>query len=163
MLPEIRVGLGHDTHRIAAGGPLRLGGIDIDVDLHLVGHSDADVLLHAITDSLLGASNLGDIGEMFPDTLAENHGRDSGEMLAQAWSRVRDAGWQIANIDCVVLAERPKLLPHRSAICGRIGELLQVPPERIGLKGKTGEKSGEIGAGQIMQAIVSCLLQRVAR
>ncbi len=161
MLPEIRVGLGHDTHRIAPGGPLRLGGIDIDVDIHLVGHSDADVLLHAITDSLLGASNLGDIGEMFPDTLAENRGRDSSEMLTQAWVRVRAAGWQIANIDCVVLAERPKLLPHRCAICGRIAELLQVSQERISLKGKTGEKSGEIGTGQIMQAIVTCLLQRV--
>lgn len=160
MLPEFRVGLGHDTHRIAAGGPLRLGGIDIDVDLHLVGHSDADVLLHAITDSLLGASNLGDIGEMFPDTLAENRGRDSGDMLVQAWDRVSAAGWQIANIDCVVLAERPRLLSHRSAICQRICELLQVPAGRIGLKGKTGEKSGEIGAGQIMQAIVTCLLQR---
>ena len=160
MLPEIRVGLGHDTHRIDAGGPLRLGGIDIDVDMHLVGHSDADVLLHAITDSLLGAANLGDIGEMFPDTLAQNRGRDSGEMLTQAWSRVRAAGWQIANIDCVVLAERPKLLPHRSVICTRVAELLQLPPSRISLKGKTGEKSGQIGSGQIMQAIVTCLLQR---
>ena len=160
MLPELRIGLGHDTHRIAPGGPLRLGGIDIDVDLQLVGHSDADVLLHAITDSLLGASNLGDIGELFPDTLAENKGRDSGQMLALAWNRVRAAGWQIANIDCVVLAERPKLLPHRSAICQRIGELLQLSPERISLKGKTGEKSGEVGTGQIMQAIVTCLLQR---
>ena len=87
MLPELRIGLGHDTHRIASGGPLRLGGIDIDADFHLEGHSDADVLLHAITDSLLGASHLGDIGELFPDTLAENKGRDSGQMLALAWSQ----------------------------------------------------------------------------
>ncbi len=160
MLPELRVGLGHDTHRIASGGPLRLGGIDIDVDFHLDGHSDADVLLHAITDSLLGASNLGDIGELFPDTLAENKGRDSGQMLAQAWGKVHTAGWQIVNIDCVVLAERPKLLPHRREICQRIAELLDIAPERIGLKGKTGEKSGDVGTGKIMQAIVTCLLLR---
>ena len=160
MLPELRIGLGHDTHRIASGGPLRLGGIDIEVDFHLEGHSDADVLLHAITDSLLGASNLGDIGELFPDTLAENRGRDSGQMLALAWSKVHRADWQIANIDCVVLAERPKLLPHRTAICGRIAELLELAPERISLKGKTGEQSGDVGTGKIMQAIATCLLQR---
>ena len=160
MLPELRIGLGHDTHRIASGGPLRLGGIDIDADFHLEGHSDADVLLHAITDSLLGASNLGDIGELFPDTLAENKGRDSGQMLALAWSQVHAAGWQVANIDCVVLAERPKLLPHRAAICQRIAAILGLAPERISLKGKTGEKSGEVGTGKIMQAIATCLLWR---
>ncbi len=160
MLPELRIGLGHDTHRIAAGGPLRLGGIDIDADFHLEGHSDADVLLHAITDSLLGASNLGDIGELFPDTLAENKGRDSSQMLAQAWSKVRAAGWQVANIDCVVLAERPKLLPHRTAICQRIAAILGLAPELISLKGKTGEQRGDVGTGKIMQAIATCLLQR---
>ncbi len=160
MLPELRIGLGHDTHRIATGGPLRLGGIDIDIDFHLVGHSDADALLHAITDSLLGAANLGDIGEMFPDTMAENKGRDSGQMLAQACSKLRTSGWQIVNIDCVVLAERPKLLPHRAAICQRVTELLELTPGRISLKGKTGEQSGDVGTGKIIQAIATCLLQR---
>mgnify|MGYP003381198118 CR=1 FL=1 len=160
MPPQLRIGLGHDTHRTAPGGPLRLGGIDIAADLHLLGHSDADVLLHAITDSLLGAANLGDIGELFPDTAAENLGRDSAEMLNTAWQRVQSAGWEIVNIDCVVLAERPKLLPHRLAICQRITDILNIDPQRVGLKGKTGERSGEIGRGEIIQAIANCLLQQ---
>ncbi len=160
MPPQLRIGLGHDTHRTAPGGPLRLGGIDIAADLHLLGHSDADVLLHAITDSLLGAANLGDIGGLFPDTAAENLGRDSAEMLCAAWQRVQSTGWEIVNIDCVVLAERPKLLPHREAICQRIADILHIEPQRIGLKGKTGEGCGEIGNAQIIQAIVNCLLQQ---
>lgn len=157
---DIRVGLGHDTHVIAAGGPLRLGGIDIDVDFHLLGHSDADVLLHAITDSLLGAANLGDIGQLFPDTEAANKGKDSAVMLAAAQSLLTDAGWQLVNLDCVVLAERPKLLPVKNAICQRIAGILNVDADRIALKGKTGEKTGEIGQGRIMQAICTCLISR---
>ncbi len=160
MAVDIRTGLGHDTHRIASGGPLRLGGVDIDVDFHLVGHSDADVLLHAITDSLLGAANLGDIGEMFPDTNDENRGKDSAVMLAAAMKRVRAAGWQVGNIDCVVLAEHPKLLPLKQQICTQIANILQVEPDQVSLKGKTGERFGEVGTGQIMQAIVICLLSR---
>ncbi len=160
MTLDIRTGLGHDTHRIASGGPLRLGGIDIDVDFHLVGHSDADVLLHAITDALLGAANLGDIGEMFPDTAEENRGKDSAIMLAAAMNRALAAGWQLGNLDCVVLAERPKLLPLKQQLCARIAEILQVEPGKISLKGKTGERVGEVGTGQIMQAMVSCLLWR---
>ncbi len=155
---SIRIGLGHDTHRLEVGGPLRIGGIDIDFDFHLAGHSDADVLLHAITDAVLGASNLGDIGEMFPDTDSANKGRDSAEMLALAYERVQAAGWSIVNLDCVVLAERPKLLPHRTAICQRIAEILAIAPSQVGLKGKTGEKTGEIGLGKIMQAMCVCLL-----
>ncbi len=160
MRPEFRTGLGHDTHRIEAGGPLRLGGIDIDIHFHLAGHSDADVLLHAITDSLLGAANLGDIGEMFPDTRAENKGRDSAEMLLAAVQGVYAAGWTIGNIDCVVLAEQPKLLPLKRKICGRIAEILRIDVDRVSLKGKTGEQTGEIGSGKIMQALVTCLIFR---
>lgn len=160
MTPEIRIGLGHDTHRIESGGPLRLGGIDIEVDLHLAGHSDADVLLHAITDSLLGAANLGDIGQLFPDTAAENKGRDSADMLSQAFGLVRRAGWDVANIDCVLLAESPKILPYKAQICQRIAEILATDVGRISLKGKTGERTGDIGTGKIMQAIVSSLLVR---
>lgn len=163
MENAIRIGLGHDTHRLEPGGPLRLGGIDIDFDFQLVGHSDADVLLHAITDAILGAASLGDIGEMFPDTSAENKGRDSADMLARAFARVQSAGWHIINLDCVVLAERPKLLPHREAICRRIAELLDIDPSQVGLKGKTGEKSGEIGLGKIMQAMCVCLLGKDAK
>lgn len=160
VVPEIRVGLGHDTHRLGEGGPLRLGGVDIPFDSHLVGHSDADVLLHAITDGILGAANLGDIGEMFPDTAAENRGKDSAEMLSRALNRVKEERWQIVNLDCVVLAEKPKLLPHRDAIKSRIAEILQISVEQIGLKGKTGEKSGDVGTGRIMQCMCVCLLTR---
>lgn len=159
MASQIRIGLGHDTHRLAVGGPLRLGGIDIDFSHHLAGHSDADALLHAITDSLLGAANLGDIGELFPDTDEANRHRDSSDMLAAAMDRVTAAGWQIVNIDCVVLAERPKILPHRSAICKRVAEILSIDQARIGLKGKTGERTGPIGNGEVMQTLCVCLLE----
>ncbi len=155
---NIRIGIGHDTHRLEPGGPLRIGGIDIAFDFHLAGHSDADALLHAITDAILGAASLGDIGELFPDTDAANKGRDSAEMLSLAFAKVKEAGWGIVNLDCVVLAERPKLLPHRQAICQRIAEILEISPTQVGLKGKTGEKTGEIGLGQIMQAMCICLL-----
>ncbi|MFN3193429.1 MAG: 2-C-methyl-D-erythritol 2,4-cyclodiphosphate synthase [Aureliella sp.] len=156
----IRVGLGHDTHRLEPGGPLRLGGIDIEFDWHLAGHSDADVLLHAITDAILGAANLGDIGQLFPDNADENRGRDSGEMLAIAAERVTEAGWRVENLDCVVLAERPKLLPWKGAICSRIGEILSIAPDQVSLKGKTGERTGDIGEGRVMQSMVVCLLER---
>ena len=163
MDPNIRIGIGHDTHRLEPGGPLRIGGVTIDFDFHLAGHSDADVLLHAITDSILGAASLGDIGELFPDTDPANRGRDSADMLSQALAKVTAAGWRIINLDCVVLAERPKLLPHRQAICERIAQILQTTPSQIGLKGKTGEKTGEIGLGKIMQAMCVCLLTAKAR
>lgn len=155
---NIRIGIGHDTHRLEPGGPLRIGGVSLDFDFHLVGHSDADVLLHAITDAILGAASLGDIGELFPDTDSVNKGRDSADMLAQAFSKVAEAGWDIVNLDCVVLAERPKLLPHRQAICARIAAILEISPSQVGIKGKTGEKTGEIGLGKIMQAMCVCLL-----
>ncbi len=157
---QFRVGLGHDTHRLVPGGPLRLGGVDIDFEFHLEGHSDADVLLHAITDGLLGAAGLGDIGEMFPDTDPDNSGKDSSLMLSQANERLRQDGWLINNLDCVVLAERPKLLPHRDLIRERISGVLSISPAQIGLKGKTGEQSGEVGKGQIIQAMCVALLSR---
>jgi 2-C-methyl-D-erythritol 2,4-cyclodiphosphate synthase len=155
---KLRIGLGHDTHRLEPGGPLRLGGIDIDFDHHLAGHSDADVLLHAITDSLLGAANLGDIGEMFPDNEPVNRGRDSAEMLLAAHQRLTQGGWHIVNLDCVVLAERPKLLPYKSQISGRIASILGLSPDQVALKGKTGEQTGDIGQGKIIQAMCVCLL-----
>lgn len=161
-IPSLRVGLGHDTHRLEPGGPLRLGGIDIEYHAHLAGHSDADVLLHAITDSLLGAAHLGDIGQLFPDTDPENRGRDSADMLAIAAMRVREAGWGIINLDCVVLAERPKLLPHKPQIAARIAAILSIDEQQVGLKAKTGEKIGDIGQEKIIQAMVVCLLGREA-
>jgi 2-C-methyl-D-erythritol 2,4-cyclodiphosphate synthase len=156
----IRIGLGHDTHRTTTGGPLRLGGISIDCDFHLVGHSDADVLLHAVTDALLSAAGLPDIGQLFPDNAAENRGRDSGEMLSLAWKKVRDAGWNLVNLDCVVLAQRPKLSPHKEQIREQIAKLLAVSSDQIGLKGKTGEGVGEVGRSEILQAICIALLEK---
>ncbi len=155
----LRVGLGHDIHRLRPGGPLRLGGIDIPHDREAVGHSDADALLHAVTDALLGAAALGDIGQMFPDTDAENRGRDSAEMLSAALDAIAAVGWRIVNIDCIVFAQRPKLLPHRQAIRQRLADILGIEPERIGLKGKTGEHVGLIGLEEAIAAQCVVLLE----
>jgi 2-C-methyl-D-erythritol 2,4-cyclodiphosphate synthase len=156
---DMRLGIGHDSHRLEAGGPLRLGGIDIPHDKHAVGHSDADVLLHAITDALLGAAALGDIGEMFPDTDDANRGRDSAQMLSQAMGRAVAAGYSITNLDCIVFAQRPKLGPHKAAIRKRVAETLGVAMERIGLKAKTGEGVGAIGREELIAAQCVALLQ----
>jgi 2-C-methyl-D-erythritol 2,4-cyclodiphosphate synthase len=157
----LRIGLGHDTHRLGDGGPLRLGGIDLPHDKHAIGHSDADVLLHAITDALLGAAALGDIGELFPDHDPANKGRDSAEMLRLAYDRVLAAGLQIGNLDCVVFAQRPKLLPHKEAVRRRVAEILGVAVEQIGLKAKTGEQVGPVGREEaIMAECVALLVQQ---
>jgi 2-C-methyl-D-erythritol 2,4-cyclodiphosphate synthase len=155
----MRVGIGHDTHRLAPGGPLRLGGIDIPHDKHAVGHSDADVLLHAMTDALLGAAALGDIGELFPDTDPANKGRDSAAMLSDAGNRVAAAGFRIENLDCIVFAERPKIGPYKRAIQQRIGAVLSLQPSQIGIKAKTGEGVGEIGREEAIAAQCVALLQ----
>jgi len=154
----MRVGIGHDTHRLAPGGPLRLGGVTVPFELQMVGHSDADVLLHAVTDALLGAAGLGDIGELFPDTAAENRGRDSADMLRLAYDRVRAAGFRLVNVDCVVLAQRPKLSPFKEQIAARIAELLEVPVERVGVKAKTGEGVGPVGRQEAITAECVALL-----
>ena len=156
----MRVGIGHDTHRLAAGGPLVLGGLVIPHDKSAVGHSDADVLLHAITDALLGAASLGDIGELFPDTAAENKGRDSGEMLQAAHQRVRKAGYQIVNLDCIVFAQRPKLSPHKDALRRRIAELLELPADCVGVKAKTGESVDAVGREEAIMAQCVALITR---
>lgn len=153
-----RIGLGDDSHRLAPGGPLRLGGVDIPHDHHLVGHSDADVLLHAITDALLGAAALPDIGELFPNTSAENRGRDSGEMLHMAYAKVIEAGYQLVNLDCVVRAEVPKLSPHKEEIRAQIAQILNVAPTAVGLKAKTGEGAGAVGRGEVIEATAVVLL-----
>jgi 2-C-methyl-D-erythritol 2,4-cyclodiphosphate synthase len=155
----MRVGIGHDTHRLRAGGPLRLGGIDIPHDRESVGHSDGDALLHAVTDALLGAAALGDVGLMFPDTDPDNRGRDSAEMLATALDAVAALGWKIVNIDCIVFAQRPKLLPHRQAIRERLSDILGIESERIGLQAKTGEGIGPIGHEDAIAAQCVALLE----
>ena len=125
----------------------------------MVGHSDADVLLHAVIDALLGAAALGDVGQMFPDTDPVNRGRDSGEMLEAARNAVAAVGWRIGNVDCIVFAQRPKLLPHRQAIRKRIAEILGIDVELVGLKGKTGEHVGPVGREEAIAAQCVTLLQ----
>jgi 2-C-methyl-D-erythritol 2,4-cyclodiphosphate synthase len=143
-----------------AVGPLRLGGIAIPHDRHAVGHSDADVLLHAVTDALLGAAALGDIGELFPDTDEANRGRDSAEMLREAYGRVRQAGYQVVNLDCIVFAQRPRLSPYKEAIQQRIAEILQITSSGIGIKAKTGEGVGSIGREETIMAQCVALIER---
>ena len=138
---------------------MRLGGIDIPHDRESISHSDGDVLLHAVVDAMLGAAALGDIGQMFPDTDPANRGRDSAEMVRAAREAVVAVGLQIANIDCIVFAQRPKLLPHRQAIRRRIAEMLEIEPERVSLKGKTGEQVGPIGREEAVAAQCVALLQ----
>ncbi|MFM1903597.1 MAG: 2-C-methyl-D-erythritol 2,4-cyclodiphosphate synthase [Planctomycetota bacterium] len=157
-----RVGLGHDTHRLEPGTALVLGGIMIPHDKAAVGHSDADVLLHAITDALLGAAALGDIGELFPDTDPGNRGRDSAEMLRAAADRLGEAGWGIVNLDCVIFAQRPKILPHRPAIRRRIAEILGLDEGAVWLKAKTGEGVGPIGEERAIAAECIALVERRA-
>ena len=155
-----RIGIGHDTHRLAEGGSLKIGGVEIPHDAHLVGHSDADVLLHAVTDALLGAAALGDIGELFPDTDPANRNRDSGEMLQAAARAVRSAGYEVANLDCIVLAQRPKLSPYKLAIRQNIARLLALDENQIGVKAKTGESVGPVGREEAIQAECIVLLYK---
>ncbi|MEI7861920.1 MAG: 2-C-methyl-D-erythritol 2,4-cyclodiphosphate synthase [Planctomycetota bacterium] len=156
----VRIGLGHDSHRLGPGTSLVLGGVAIPHDRQALGHSDADVLLHAITDALLGAAALGDIGELFPDTDPANRGRDSAEMLRAALERVVAAGWRIVNLDCVIFAQRPKILPHRTAIRERIAAVLAIDVGQIWLKAKTGEGVGPIGEEQAIAAECVVLIQK---
>ena len=155
-----RIGIGHDTHRLEAGGPLILGGIEVPYDKQLVGHSDADVLLHAITDALLGAAGMGDIGEQFPDTDPANKGRDSGQMLQQVFQNVSNAGYVLGNLDCIIFAQRPKLGPYKAQIQQRIAEILECDADQIGVKAKTGEHVGPVGREEAMMAQCVVLLQK---
>lgn len=155
-----RVGLGRDVHRLAPGRPLRVGGVSIPSEKGPVGHSDADVLLHAVTDALLGAAGLGDIGEWFPDTDPKWAQADSAVFVRETVSAVRERGWQIGNLDCTVLAERPKFAPHKADIRGRLSELLDIPAEVVNVKAKTGEGVGPIGRGEAIAAEAVVLLVR---
>ena len=156
----IRIGIGTDLHRLGPDRPLWLGGVEIEHESGLIGHSDADVLLHAVTDALLGAAALGDIGGMFPDTDPANRGRDSAEMLAAAHEAVQKAGWQICNLDCIVAAERPKLSPYRQRICRRIAEILEIATDQVGLKAKTAEGVGPVGREEAIEAQCVVLLEK---
>lgn len=154
----MRVGIGYDTHCLGDGGPLLIGGVKIPFERHLVGHSDADVLLHAITDAILGASALGDIGEMFPNTAPENRRRDSSEMLRFAHVQVKKRGFKIVNIDCIVLAQRPKMSAYKAQIQTRVAEILELENNQVGVKAKTGEGVGTVGREEVIAAQCVALL-----
>jgi len=140
---------------------LRLGGVDIECPWQAIGHSDADTLLHAVTDALLGAAALGDIGEMFPDNDPANRGRDSGEMLQLAGQRVAAAGYRIVNLDCIVFAQQPKLSRYKQPIRQRIADLLGLSVDCVGLKAKTGENVGHIGRQEAIAAQCVVLLEKI--
>lgn len=154
-----RVGIGWDSHRLVEGRPFILGGIQIESPLGLDGHSDADVLAHAITDAILGAAGLGDIGEHFPDTDAAFKGADSLELLRTALMHVVELGWAIDNVDTTVVAERPKLGPSKRAIQERLAEVLGVPAHAVGVKASTGEGLGFVGRGEGVAALAVAQLR----
>jgi len=156
----LRVGEGWDTHVLVAGRPLILGGVRIEHSHGLLGHSDADALLHAITDALLGAAALGDIGRHFPDTDPAFQGADSSVLLAEAARRVRAAGWRIVNIDSTIVAQAPKMAPHIPAMCANIAQALGVELGCVNVKAKTAEKMGPVGEGRAIEARAVCLLQQ---
>ncbi len=140
-----RVGIGYDSHRFAPGGPMRLGGVDIPAEVHLEAHSDGDAICHAVTDAVLGAAGMGDIGEMFPDTAAANKGKDSIVMLEAACERLRAAGWKVGNVDVTVVTQQPKIGPYRANIRARLALALGIGADEVGVKGKTNEGLGFIG------------------
>jgi 2-C-methyl-D-erythritol 2,4-cyclodiphosphate synthase len=154
----LRVGIGHDTHRLVVGRPLILGGVRIDHDRGLAGHSDADVVLHAVADALLGAAALGDIGEHFPDTDPQWEGLDSGRLLTDVASRVDRAGWRPVNCDLTVHAQAPKLSPHKAALRANIARLLGLTESAVNVKAKTGEHVGPVGRGESISCDAVVLL-----
>ena len=157
---NFRIGEGWDIHQLVEGRKLILGGVEIPHSKGLLGHSDADALLHAITDALLGAAAMGDIGTHFPDTDAQFKGADSAVLLAEAALRVRAKGYQIGNVDSTVIAQAPKLAPHISAMRERIAQVLGLQVGQINVKAKTAEKMGPVGEGLSMEARAVVLLQR---
>jgi 2-C-methyl-D-erythritol 2,4-cyclodiphosphate synthase len=155
---SVRTGIGYDSHRFAPGGPMILGGIRIEAEVHLKGHSDGDAIAHAITDAILGAAALGDIGAMFADTDPANSGRDSIEMLSHAVARVHAGGWVIGQVDVVVIAETPKIAPHRGAMCARLAATLDVDVNDVSIKGKTNEGMGFVGRGEGIACMATATL-----
>ena len=157
-LPNIRIGEGWDTHALVPGRKLIIGGVHIPYDKGLLGHSDADLLLHAITDALLGAAALGDIGRHFPDTDAQFKGADSIALLTEAAKRVRAAGFEIGNIDSTVIAQAPKLAGYIPRMCEHIATALGVNVNQVNVKAKTAEKMGPVGEGLCIEARAIALL-----
>ncbi|GAB2182275.1 2-C-methyl-D-erythritol 2,4-cyclodiphosphate synthase [Denitratisoma sp. agr-D3] len=159
MTLQFRVGQGFDVHALVTGRPCIIGGVTIPFDKGLLGHSDADVLLHAVTDAILGAAGLGDIGRHFPDTDPQWKGADSRVLLRGAAAKVRAAGWAVANVDCTVICQAPKILPHAAAMAANIAADLGIAPEQVNIKGKTTEQLGFTGRGEGIAAQAVALLQ----
>jgi len=157
-LPAIRIGLGFDTHRIESGGSLKIGDLWIDCDLHAVGHSDADVLMHAITDAILGSICEPDIGQLFPDDRTENHDRDSADFLLEAIRRLHARKMDIVNLDCVILAEAPKMAPYIMEMRATLAKRLRIDIDQVNIKAKTGEKVDAVGRGEAISARVVALV-----
>ena len=155
---NIRIGQGYDVHQLVEGRDLILGGVNIPFEKGLLGHSDADALLHAITDALLGAAGLGDIGSHFPDTAAEFKDVDSRVLLREAYQSVQALGWKVVNVDTTVIAQKPKLAPHISAMRANIAADLGVPENCVNIKGKTNEKLGYLGRMEAIEAQAAVLL-----
>lgn len=155
---NIRVGQGYDVHQLVEGRELILGGVNIPFEKGLLGHSDADALLHAITDALLGAAGLGDIGSHFPDTAAEFKDADSRVLLREAYQSVQALGWKVVNVDTTVIAQKPKLAPHIPAMRANIAADLGLPENCVNIKGKTNEKLGYLGRMEAIEAQAAVLL-----
>lgn len=157
---NFRIGEGWDVHALVEGRALILGGVHIPYEKGLMGHSDADVLIHAVIDALLGAASLGDIGRHFPDTDPKFKGVDSMALLSEAGNLIRQAGWQIANVDSTIIAQAPKMAPHIPQMVVKLSQALQVQAEQINVKAKTAEKMGPVGLGQSIEARAVALLLR---
>jgi len=155
----MRIGHGWDLHRLAPGRPCRIGGLDLPHDKGPLGHSDGDVVLHAMADALLGAAALGDIGVLFPDTDPRWKGADSAVLLAEVMERVRSAGFTLGNVDITIVAQEPKIGPHRQALRENIARLLGADLSRVSVKAKTNEGLGEIGAGEAIACHAVVLLE----
>ena len=156
----MRIGLGKDLHRLVKGRRFLLGGVEIPFEKGELGYSDGDVLSHAVSDSLLGAAGMGDIGELFPpgDPLWKN--ADSLELLRQVRERIIASGWRILNIDCVICCEKPKILPYREAIRASLARVLEIGQDAVFVKGKTNEGLGELGRGEAVEALAICLMEK---
>lgn len=157
---EYRIGLGHDTHRLVPGRPLILAGLRIDHDRGLDGHSDADVVLHAITDALLGAAGLGDIGDSYPDSDPRYRDAASTQFLTETLARLSAAGWRLVNVDVIIFAEAPKLGPLKQAMAAHLAKLLKLPGDCVNVKAKTGERVGHIGRGEAIACQAAVLIER---
>ncbi len=157
---SIRTGLGFDLHRLVEGRPCILGGLELPYSAGPLGHSDGDAVLHAVADAILGAAGLDDLGTLFPDTDAAWQGADSARLLRESLARVHSKGWVVGNVDIVIATEGPRIAPHRTAMRARIGDLLQVAPDAINVKGKSLEGLGALAGGEGVAVQVVCLLHR---